>query len=145
MNDLMKLKIKGQECEQKYDNIIRKIIENTTVVENLVIFDENRKVDKITVDFDTIKKIYGDKTGYEVACNEIRIDFEDFCITQMVPFLIDIGSEFERIYNKKIVLYMQYLNDCFELRFHTLWKNEDLWLNRDLNIYDIPVICYIPD
>lgn len=145
MNNLMRLKIKDRECNIKYDNIIQKIMKSTKVVKNLIIFDENRKFDKINIDFDMINKIYGDKTGYEVACNEIRIDTRDFCITQVIPFLTDISYEFAKKYNKKIVLYMQCLNDCFELRFHTLWKNEDLWLNKDLDVYDIPIICYIPN
>ncbi|MDO4504233.1 MAG: hypothetical protein Q4B84_03740 [Clostridia bacterium] len=143
MNDLMKAKIKNQKCTTKYNSTIQKIIKSTRIIEDLIIFDENREFDKFNIDFDAINKIYGDRTGYEIACNEIRIDIKNFSTAQIIPFLTDISAEFVKIYNKKIVLYMQCLNDCFELRFHTFREDESLWLNEDLNVYDIPIICYI--
>lgn len=87
--------------------------------------------------------MHGDRTGYEVACNEIRLEKEMLSKSQIISFLIELDREFATKFSKKVVIYIQELDDALELRFHSLRENEKLWLSDNLNGYDNPIVCYI--
>ena len=142
MNDTMKAIIeKEEEYNVQLDNVINKIVDNIKIIKECIIYDEDGTLEEEKINFDRILKFVGDWTGYEVSCNEFRFEKEIIKPNQFLIFANKLSNKISQKYNeKKNVIYI-ILNDDVELRFHTYRENEKLWLDENLNQYDIPILC----
>lgn len=104
------------------------------------------------IDISKIKQVYGDITGYEFSCNEIRInDYIDYREDQSICILrfalqlqkswaLKIKSEYPE-YNFSFIL--SYDNEYVTLRFHKIRIEEEHYLSLDLNSYTDEAILVI--
>ena len=145
MNELMKEKLIKQDRLVKYTNLPKRIVAKTKLIKDCIIYDNEGILKESDVDYNVVIKRYGDKTGFEVACNDISIDKNKLDVSQMIAFLSELNRELVKTYNRKMVLYIQDKEDYYQLRFHTFWDDESIWLVEDLNVYDIPIMCYIAE
>lgn len=141
MNELMKQYLVSE--ESNLQDLAKMIVSDTKIIYDCLVYDKEGAIDETRINFNRIMMMYGDRTGYEVACNEIRLDKEILSKSQIPSFLIELDREFITKFSKKVVIYIQELDDVLELRFHFLRENEKLWLSDNLNGYDNPIVCYI--
>lgn len=160
MNDKMKNRIKRNDTEIHHTKLIEKIISDTIFFHDCIVYDPNltrRKMLSRGVDYEGIINSHGgEKTVYEVGCNDIDIDFRDLDASEIETFLLDLNDALVRKFNHKMAIYIYprvYINDddvemeqrIWNLRFHSLWEGEPTWLVSDLNEYDNAVACYLAD
>lgn len=129
--------------KSKTQDLAKMIVSDTKIIYDCLVYDKEGEIDETRINFDRIIMMHGDRTGYEVACNEIRLEKEMLSKSQIISFLIELDREFATKFSKKVVIYIQELDDALELRFHSLRENEKLWLSDNLNGYDNPIVCYI--
>lgn len=141
MNELMKTKFVDEKSE--IHNLAKMIADDTKLVKDCMVYDKNQEINETKINFDRIMMMYGDRTGYEVACNEIRFEKEILSKSQILSFLVELDMELATKFARKVAIYIEEIDDVLELRFHSLRENEPLWLSDDLNSYDTPIICYI--
>lgn len=72
MNELMK-NVFGCESDTILD-LAREIANCTRNLCDCLVYDKAGEINETKLNFDRIMMMYGDRTGYEVVCNEIRID-----------------------------------------------------------------------
>lgn len=146
MNEMMKNIIKekkGGDYNIELDNIINKIVDNTKIIKECIIYDEEGRIKEGKINFDRILKFVGDLTGYEVSCNEFRFNREIIIPTQFCVFADKLSNRMLKKYpGKKFVIYI-ILDEDIELRFHTYRESERLWLDENLNQYDTPILNLI--
>ena len=87
--------------------------------------------------------MFGDWTGYEVSCNELR--FSRKLINPNVFFTLaeKLSEMLLQKYAKKVVIYIIMHDNEVELRFHVYREKEGLWLDEDLDKYNIPILYYM--
>lgn len=139
MNGLMKDYF--DEDSNRTQNLAREIVNGIRNVRDCLVYDKEGKINENDLDFDRIIKMNGDKTGYEISCNEIRIN--KLSKNQIISFLIEFDRTITAKFSRKVVIYIQDLEECMELRFHSFREDEKLWLSENLDGYDIPILCYI--
>ncbi len=123
------------------NKIITHIVKNTKLIKEAVIFDEDG-INESDVDFDEIFSIVNDWTGYEIGCNEIRIENRKFESHQYSTFARILHESLKEKYpDKHFLVYLMLDNDYVEIRFHILRNNEEIWISNDLNTYDTPILC----
>ena len=140
MNELMKKEF--VEEEGTIYQLIKMIVQNTKLINDCIVYDKNEIIDESQIDYDRIKKMYGDRTGYEVACNEIRFEKEIINQSQITAFLVNLEIELSTRFSRKVAIYFQFIDEFIDLRFHSVRENETMWLSDDLNVYNVPIICY---
>lgn len=145
MNDRMKLILKderGQGCYLEIDAIVTEITNNTKIIRDCIIYDKDGVLEEEKINFERILKMVGDWTGYEVSCNELRFNLEVISPRYFLKFADKLSSMLIQKYTqKKVVVYITLYDDEIELRFHTYSKDERLWLDKDLNKYNVPILC----
>ena len=123
---------------------VKKIVSGSRIVHDCLVYDKENEIDENKINFNKLFKMYGDKTGYEVSCNEIRIEKELISKSHFFFLINELDRELEEKFSRKVVIYIQELEDSFDLRFHSLRENEKKWLSENLDEYDNPIICHIP-
>lgn len=143
MNRAMKKIISNQtveSCENKFNTILDNILKKTRRIQESIIYDED-EIDESTVNFERIFKFVGDLTGYEISCNEIRIENIMLSSNQYVIFANMLQKMLKNKYeDKDFVVYICLNDDYIEVRFHTYRENEGFWLNENLDMYNTPVL-----
>lgn len=133
-------------------NELEKIIDpNIIYVHNCAILDLDNKIIKENIDFDFIIKRFGDRVGYEVSRNEIRVN--DYIIEGTFNSIVKLSFKIINILKYKLKL--QYPNNKFciiftsdkeyvTLRFYKIREDEKPWLNeKDLDGYiDEAIMVY---
>ena len=147
MNTMMKIILdegEQQECTIQVDDVLKKIVDKTKIIKNCIVYDEDGALEEEKINFDRIIHFVGDKTGYEVSCNELRFSRQKIHPCQFPVLARKLSDMLFQKYNpQKIVVYISLYDDEFELRFHTYREDEKLWLDEDLNKYDKPILCWI--
>ena len=84
-----------------------------------------------------------DFTGCEMWYNEICISRDELKI-EFIPYFIDRLKELFNIkFPNRRICFIVYFNECLDsivLRYHTYRKSEGLWLEKNLECYDDPIL-----
>lgn len=147
MNDMMNAILKddkGAESSLQLDAILTEIVTKTKKIKECIIYDKDGTLEEEKINFDRILQLVGDWTGYEVSCNELRFERNSIPQSQFLRVASRLGDMLSQKFNgKEIVVYISLFDNEIELRFHTHREDEGLWLDRDLNKYDMPILCWI--
>lgn len=148
MNEMMKKILKGdveQECCSKMDDtILNEIVNKTKIIKECIIYDKDGTLEEEKINFNRILQFFGDWTGYEASCNELRFERQKILPSQFLVLANDLSHMLSQKCNgKKIVVYISLYDDEIEVRFHIYRKEEQLWLDEDLNKYDLPILYWI--
>ena len=126
------------------DNILREIVSKTKIIRNCVIYDKDKTLEEKQINFNKIIQFFGDWTGYEVSCNELIFERNSIHSNQFLVLASRLSNMLSQKFNgKEIVVYILLSEKEIELRFHTYRENENLWLDEDLNKYDVPILYWI--
>lgn len=147
MNDMMNAILKdenGEECNLQLDTILTEIVSKTEKIKDCIIYDKDGILEEEKINFNRIIQFVGDWTGYEVSCNELRFERKSISQSQFVVLASRLSDMLSQKFNgKEIVVYILLCDNEIELRFHTHRENERLWLDKDLNKYDKPILCWV--
>ena len=144
MNDKMKkilIEKEGEKHCSKINTIVNEIVNKTKIMKECIIFDIDASLQEDKINFSKILNIAGDWTGYEVSCNEIRISKGVINASEILTLADKLSNLLYKKYNRNIVVYISLFDDEIELRFHTFREDERLWLDKNLDKYDIPILC----
>lgn len=146
MNKKMKQILKEEkfpETSFEIDAIVNRIVDKIKIINNCIIYDQDGTLRESRVNFDRVLKMFGDWTGYEVSCNELR--FSRKLINPNVFFTLaeQLSEMLLQKYAKKVVIYIIMHDNEVELRFHVYREKEGLWLDEDLDKYNIPILYYM--
>ena len=132
---------------QKVDEFSEKIFSFIKVIDEcVVIVDFNNEMNHGGLNHDWILSQYGDYSGYEASCNEMRIsDYIDINNIQPAPFILRLIENLKLILKRKcpqfnFVLIGIIRTDVIEIRFHSLRYNEKGWLSEDIDEYKEAII-----
>ena len=146
MNDKMRNIISDyniQEYDEKMHRFLKEIVSNTKIIKECVIYDVDG-INESDVDFDSILRMFGDLTGYEVSCNEFRYERRKGSACSYLNVADDLKNMLESKYlGREFVIYVCVDSEYIEIRFHTYREAEDSWLDEDLNKYSKPILCVI--
>lgn len=121
--------------------ITEEVVNKTKLVRDCVIFDESGKLDENKINFSRILKFVKDWTGYEISCNELRFSKEEIPPNQFLYLAEELGTKFSEEYEgRKFGIIISLLDEWVDLRFHTYREAEGLWLDKNLNKYDTPIL-----
>lgn len=147
MNEIMKLILEGeenQECNLHIDKILYEIIDKTKMIKDCIIYDKDGTLKEDNINFNRVIDFFGDWTGYEVSCNELILERQEIPPKYFSTLANRLSCLLSQKYDvKRIVVYISLCDDEIELRFHTYREDEKLWLDEDLNKYDIPILCWV--
>lgn len=147
MNDMMSAILKNQkekEISSQLDTILESIVNRTTKIRDCILYDGDGTLEEEKINFERILQFVGDWTGYEASCNELRFDRRSIPQSQFLILASRLSNMLNKKFNgRKIVVYISLYSDEIELRFHTYRENEGLWLDKDLNKYDVPILYWI--
>ena len=119
--------------------ISKEVIKKTRLIRNCVIFDENGTLNEERMNFDRILKIVG--AGYEVSSNELRFSKGEIPRNQILYFVDCLNLELSRKYReRKFGIIISVYDESIDLRFHTYREEEGLWLDNNLDKYDVPIL-----
>ena len=134
----------GEECNLQLDTILTEIVSKTEKIKDCIIYDKDGILEEEKINFNRIIQFVGDWTGYEVSCNELRFERKSISQSQFVVLASRLSDMLSQKFNgKEIVVYILLCDNEIELRFHTHRENERLWLDKDLNKYDKPILCWV--
>ncbi|AXY39430.1 hypothetical protein ACPZJV_06570 [Bacillus velezensis] len=118
---------------------------NIVKVDDCYILDlEYELTDNTTINWNRILKMYGDKTGYEASCNELRIndyldnsDLSDEEISLYAFQVVDGWEQHlkEKFPEHKFVVIISIDEGFATLRFHKYREEESGWLKADIEDY----------
>ena len=147
MNDMMNAILKdekGEESTLQLDSILIEIVSKTKKIKDCIVYDKDGTLEEEKINFDRILQFVGDWTGYEVSCNELRFERNSISQSQFEVLASRLGDMLSQKFNgKEIVVYILLCDNEIELRFHTYREDEVLWLDKDLNKYDMPILYWI--
>ncbi len=124
------------------------ILPNLVKINDCIIIDMNNRFKEKNIDLKVVLDRFGDRTGYEASCNEVRIN--DYIISEDYFGSVRLGKMIMEIWKNKLKL--EYPKDKFciilsadgsyvTLRFYKIRKDESPWLNEDnLEGYEDEVI-----
>lgn len=111
-------------------------------VYDCIIIDMNNEIKEENINFKRILSMFGDRTGYEASCNEIRIndyiDYSDeFAVIQLAKIIMDtwkykLKSEFSKY---RFCIILSFSEGYATLRCHSVRENECSWLKDDIDEY----------
>ena len=131
----------GEKKGLQAEMISKQVIKKTRLIRNCVIFDENGTLNEERMNFDRILKIVGDWTGYEVSSNELRFSEGEIPRNQILYFVDCLNLELSRKYGeRKFGIIISVYDESIDLRFHTYREEEGLWLDNNLDKYDVPIL-----
>ena len=144
MRDLLEeSKIKKEEVIKiSIDNLSKIMSPNFKEVHNCIINDINNEINVENVNFKRILSMFGDRTGYEASCNEVRInDYIDYsdeaAVLQLAEIIMDtwkykLKAEYPQY---RFCIILSFSEGYVTMRFHVIRENESSWLNADLDEY----------
>ena len=129
----------GEKKGLQAEMISKQVIKKTRLIRNCVIFDENGTLNEERMNFDRILKIVG--AGYEVSSNELRFSEGEIPRNQILYFVDCLNLELSRKYGeRKFGIIISLYDGSIDLRFHTYREEEGLWLDNNLDKYDVPIL-----
>ena len=129
----------GEKKGLQAEMISKQVIKKTRLIRNCVIFDENGTLNEERMNFDRILKIVG--AGYEVSSNELRFSKGEIPRNQILYFVDCLNLELSRKYGeRKFGIIISLYDGSVDLRFHTYREEEGLWLDNNLDKYDVPIL-----
>ena len=129
----------GEKKGLQAEMISKQVIKKTRLIRNCVIFDENGTLNEERMNFDRILKIVG--AGYEVSSNELRFSKGEIPRNQILYFVDCLNLELSRKYReRKFGIIISVYDESIDLRFHTYREEEGLWLDNNLDKYDVPIL-----
>ena len=129
----------GEKQGLQAEMISKQVIKKTRLIRNCVIFDENGTLNEERMNFDRILKIVG--AGYEVSSNELRFSEGEIPRNQILYFVDCLNLELSRKYGeRKFGIIISLYDGSIDLRFHTYREEEGLWLDNNLDKYDVPIL-----
>lgn len=129
----------GEKKGLQAEMISKQVIKKTRLIRNCVIFDENGTLNEERMNFDRILKIVG--AGYEVSSNELRFSKGEIPRNQILYFVDCLNLELSRKYGeRKFGIIISLYDGSVDLRFHTYREKEGLWLDNNLDKYDVPIL-----
>ncbi|MGL4655403.1 MAG: hypothetical protein ACRCWM_05930 [Sarcina sp.] len=122
-----------------------------TKVHDCFIIDNKSELDESKVKYDFIKRVFGDRTMYEISCNEVCINFyvepNDNLLVAKVGFVVmeawkyRLKSEYPK---ENFCIVMEVSDTHTILRFHKFKAEEGLVIGNDLgNSTDIAIAIEI--
>ncbi|MCI9582125.1 MAG: hypothetical protein HFG46_00295 [Clostridium sp.] len=144
MNKIMKKMLRGnKEYNEmsKINLITEEVVSKTKLIRDCIIFDEDGMLDESEINFSRILKFDKDWTGYEVSCNELRFPKNEIPSHRFIDLAEKLDIKLSQKYEgRKFGVILSVVDDWIDLRFHTYRKDEGLWLDKDLNKYDNPIL-----
>lgn len=129
----------GEKKGLQAEMISKQVIKKTRLIRNCVIFDKNGTLNEERMNFDRILKIVG--AGYEVSSNELRFSKGEIPRNQILYFVDCLNLELSRKYGeRKFGIIISLYDGSIDLRFHTYREEEGLWLDNNLDKYDVPIL-----
>ena len=129
----------GEKKGLQAEMISKQVIKKTRLIRNCVIFDKNGTLNEERMNFDRILKIVG--AGYEVSSNELRFSEGEIPRNQILYFVDCLNLELSRKYGeRKFGIIISLYDGSIDLRFHTYREEEGLWLDNNLDKYDVPIL-----
>ena len=129
----------GEKKGLQAEMISKQVIKKTRLIRNCVIFDKNGTLNEERMNFDRILKIVG--AGYEVSSNELRFSKGEIPRNQILYFVDCLNLELSRKYGeRKFGIIISLYDGSVDLRFHTYREKEGLWLDNNLDKYDVPIL-----
>lgn len=132
---------------QKVDEFSQKISPSIKIIDEcVVIMDFNNEMKQEGLNHNWVLSQYGDYSGYEASCNEMRIgDYINIDNIQPAPFVLRLLENMKSILKIKcsqfnFVLIGVIKADEIEIRFHSLHQNENGWLSEDIDEYKEAII-----
>lgn len=132
---------------QKVDEFSEKVFSTIKMIEEcVVIVDFNNEMKQGVLNYDWILSQYGDYSGYEASCNEMRVsDYIDIDNIQPTPFILRLIEKLKAILKKmypkfNFVVIGIIKSKEIEIRFHMLRDNEKGWLNEAIDDYNEAII-----
>lgn len=138
--DEVKINQKVNEFSQKIFSFIK------VIDECVVIVDFNDEMKQGGLNYDWILCQYGDYSGYEASCNEMRIsDYVDIDNIQPAPFILRLIKSLKSFLKRKcpqfnFILIGIIKTDEIEIRFHSLRHNEKGWLSEEIDEYNEAIV-----
>ena len=124
------------------DKLSKIMIPNFKEVYDCIIIDMNNEITEEKINFKRILSMFGDRTGYEASCNEIRIndyiDYSDeFAVIELAEIIMDtwkykLKLEFPKY---RFCIILSFSEGYTTLRFHSVRENEGSWLKGDIDEY----------
>ncbi len=127
---------------QKVDEFSEKVFS----FECVVIVDFNNEMKQGGLNHDWILSQYGDYSGYEASCNEMRVsDYIDINNIQPAPFILRLIGNLKSILKRKypqfnFILIGIIKSNEIEIRFHSLRHNEKGWLSENIDEYKESIV-----
>lgn len=147
INNAMKKLLSNEKREietLKTKLLVKDIVRKTKLMKDCIIFDEQGELKEDKINVDKILKFAVDWTGYEISCNELRYSKFEIPPSQFLCFVEDLYMELSQKYvGKRFGIVLSLVDEAVELRFHTYRENEGLWLDRNLNRYENPILYHI--
>lgn len=140
---LEKANIKKEEIIKiKTDNLSRIMIPSFKDVHDCIIIDIDNELNVENVNFKRILSMFGDRTGYEASCNEIRINdyidcSDEITVLQLSQIIMEtwkykLRAEYPKY---KFCIILSFSEGYATIRFHVVRENENSWLKADLDEY----------
>lgn len=145
---MLQIKEKFEDTLYDYPKLVKKILKIGIIEINKCIILSDEPVIISEKDFGRVLKMYGDKTGYEAANNEIRVvDYfaNEGSLTEERQYML--GQIIIEILSDKIMTKFEVDNICFilsfnegilTLRFHVFRESEGVWIETDLETFEEP-------
>ncbi|WOC56480.1 hypothetical protein [Bacillus halotolerans] len=118
---------------------------NIVKVDDCFILDlEDELTDNPTINWNRILKMYGDKTGYEASCNELRIndylDYSDLSGEEILFYALQVVDGWEhhlkeKFPEHKFVVIISIDEGFATIRFYKYREKESSWLKADIEEY----------
>ena len=108
MNDAMRaLLCCAEEKDFQLGDIVDEIVNSTKMIKECIIYDKCATLNEEQIDFARIISFFGDLTGYEVGCNEIRYSSNVIVPNQIMSFAKDLCYKIAQRYNGiRLVVYI---------------------------------------
>ena len=96
------------------------------------------------INFSRILKIVKDWIGYEISCNELSFSKDELPSNQFLHLVENLDSMLsQKFEGRKSGILISLHDEMFDLRFHSYRAEEELWLDKDLNKYDNPILYQV--
>lgn len=145
MNNQMEKNLLAQNSKKLDEKTIiyfQAVVNKTKLIKDCVIYDEG--ICEKNIDLEQIMKFTFDLTGYEIGCNEFRVEKSFIKDNEYQKIAINMHEMLKTKYEgRKFAVYVCVNDDYIEIRFYTYRQEEGLWLDEDLNNYENPVLYVI--
>ena len=118
------------------------ILSKIKQVGDCIVYDECNALDSKTNSEEEITKRYGDRTGFEIWYNEIRLSrYKNFNIGYILPFLDAIKHKMKTKY-PRLYCYVIYVTETqdIDFRFHVYREEEGMWLDDNIEEETNPLL-----